>query len=287
MKKALLAGIAAIALAGPAFAQQQTLGQAAGELLGFGGGAGGALSGAGGAASGVAGAVGGAASGNIGGVLGGLGGALPGLDKLGGALGGGQIVHDPIHQGQVLVQWGMQLNAMKRQFEAVAHSTSVSGAAFAAGGLMNQRLPGPGDSRAYMQGRSGHVGAGAEIMEQDRLYAPSQDDEWAQDMRRSETVTANAKAIAEDAAWEAQLQLDSLDQLKAQIEEQPDGTANAALGNALVLQRQKLEATKLKLDHVKILLAADDRVTEQRASQRWRRDLDKHMEKTAFALEGW
>lgn len=265
MKRTLLAATAALALS--ATAEAQTLGQAAGGALGLGNGVGSALGAAGSVAGGLAGAAGAASVGSATGVLGSIGGALPGLGTLGSALGIGQVVHDPLHEAAAMVQWGLQLAAMARQFEAIAHATSVAGIAGAAGGLMNQRLPLPGDARAFLGGNAGTYGAGAGILQSDRYYALTDDDPTAREMRRRETVSANAKALAEDAAAEAQAQLDALTGLQAEIEASPDGTANAAQANALVLQRQKLEATRLKLDQVRLLLAADDRVSTQRAEQ--------------------
>ena len=106
-------------------------------------------------------------------------------------------------------------------------------------------------------------------------------------MERRERVTANAKAMAEAAYTDAEEQLAQLDALRAEVEAAPDVTAVTAQSAAVALAHQRLSANQAMLEQARLLLTADDRVTQQRSEQRWRRDVDAWVKKTAPALEGW
>ena len=106
-------------------------------------------------------------------------------------------------------------------------------------------------------------------------------------MERRERVTANAKAMAEAAYTDAEEQLAQLDALRAEVEAASDVTAVTAQSAAVALAHQRLSANQAMLEQARLLLTADDRVTQQRSEQRWRRDVDAWLKKTAPALEGW
>jgi hypothetical protein len=125
------------------------------------------------------------------------------------------------------------------------------------------------------------------MLNADRLYAPADRDEWAREMERRERVTANAKAMAQAAIEDAEQEIGSLDTMRGEVEAAPDGTAGVAVGNGLSLARQRLDASRLQLEQIRLMLAADDRVTAQRGEQAWRRDVDDWATRTRPALNGW
>jgi Type IV secretion system proteins len=138
-----------------------------------------------------------------------------------------------------------------------------------------------------MNGSGNEWGTANTRLREDRLYAPADSDEWSTEMERRERVTANAKAMAEAAYTDAEEQLAQLDALRAEVEAAPDVTAVTAQSAAVALAHQRLSANQAMLEQARLLLTADDRVTQQRSEQRWRRDVDAWVKKTAPALEGW
>ncbi|HWX49636.1 MAG TPA: type IV secretion system protein [Roseomonas sp.] len=186
-----------------------------------------------------------------------------------------------------------QIREMQRQYRqlvatynAISHTTSIGGLTGAVGGLSRSNLPLPGEMMSGMRGAS-TLGRAAGQIDLDRVYVPPRMDPWTREMTRRETVTANAKAMSEQALLDAQAQMASLDRMQAEIEAQPDGTAVAAHQAGIALVGQKLVLQQVQLQQTQMLLEADNRVTQQRYEQQWRQDVDRHAEATAGAMGGW
>lgn len=188
---------------------------------------------------------------------------------------------------QQIQQLRLQYAQVVRTYEAIAHPTSVGGVAGAVGGLSRLVLPPASQVPDMMAGRGGEWGQAGVMLNADRLYAPTERDEWAREMERRERVTANAKAMAQAAIEDAEAEIASLDALQSEVETAPDGTAGVTVGNGLSLARQRLDASRLQLEQIRLMLAADDRVTAQRGEQAWRRDVDDWAARTRPALNGW
>jgi hypothetical protein len=199
-----------------------------------------------------------------------------------------------LRQIDQLRQWSSQLKAMADQLtqlkdthRVLSHVTSLAGANGALGGFTRQAGPSGSTLPRLMNGSGSEWGTANTRLREDRLYAPADSDEWSTEMERRERVTANAKAMAEAAYTDAEEQLAQLDALRAEVEAAPDVTAVTAQSAAVALAHQRLSANQAMLEQARLLLTADDRVTQQRSEQRWRRDVDAWVKKTAPALEGW
>ncbi|NKE48556.1 hypothetical protein HB662_27560 [Roseomonas frigidaquae] len=188
---------------------------------------------------------------------------------------------------QQIEQLRQQYGQLVRTYDAIAHPTSIGGVAGAVRGLSRTIMPPATQVPDMMAGRSGEWGQASTMLNADRLYAPAERDEWAREMERRERVTANAKAMAQAAIEDAEAEISSLDVMQGEVEAAPDGTAGVAVGNGLSLARQRLDASRLQLEQIRLMLAADDRVTTQRGEQAWRRDVDDWMTRTRPALNGW
>lgn len=188
---------------------------------------------------------------------------------------------------QQIEQLRMQYGQLVRTYDAIAHPTSIGGVAGAVRGLARTIMPPASQVPEMMAGRGGEWGQAGAMLNADRLYAPAERDEWAREMERRERVTSNAKAMAQAAIEDAEAEIASLDALQGEVEAAPDGTTGVAVGNGLALARQRLDASRLQLEQVRLLLAADERVTVQRGEQGWRRDVDDWMARTRPALNGW
>lgn len=203
------------------------------------------------------------------------------------------LVHDPVHMAEAVMQWKAHFDAMRaeleqhvRLYQSVAHQTSVGGVMGAIRGAARNMMAGRGELAQLLRGQSEWGTAGARLME-DRLYLPGEMDEWAREMERRERVTANAKALAEAATEDALDQLEALDAIQAELEAAPDGTAVAAQQGAIQVAMQRLNTHRAQAEQVRLMLAADERVTQQRREQIWRRDVDEWAAKTAGAVGGW
>jgi hypothetical protein len=199
-----------------------------------------------------------------------------------------------LRQIDQLRQWSSQLKAMADQLtqlkdthRVLSHVTSLAGANGAIGGFTRQAGPAGSTLPRLMNGSGSEWGTANTRLREDRLYAPADSDEWSTEMERRERVTANAKAMAEAAYTDTEEQLAQLDALRAEVEAAPDVTAVTAQSAAVALAHQRLSANQAMLEQARLLLTADDRVTQQRSEQRWRRDVDVWVKKTAPALEGW
>ncbi|NGM23999.1 hypothetical protein G3576_28590 [Roseomonas stagni] len=188
---------------------------------------------------------------------------------------------------QQIEQLRQQYDQLVRTYDAIAHPTSIGGVAGAVRGLSRTIMPPATQVPDMMAGRGGEWGQAGTMLNADRLYAPAERDEWAREMERRERVTANAKAMAQAAIEDAEQEIGSLDAMRGEVEAAPDGTAGVAVGNGLSLARQRLDASRLQLEQIRLMLAADDRVTTQRGEQAWRRDVDDWMTRTRPALNGW
>ncbi len=203
-------------------------------------------------------------------------------------------VNAALRQIEQLEQWASQLKAMADQltqltniYGSLTHTTSISGVSAALGGFSRQTLPSSSSLSSLMNGSGATWGTANTRLNEDRLYAPSQSDEWSIEMERREKATSNAKAIAEAAYTDVEQQIQALDALKSEIEAAPDVTSVTAQSGAIQVAHQRLTANQGMVDQARLLLTADDRVTQQRSEQRWRRDVDAWADKTAPALEGW
>jgi len=199
-----------------------------------------------------------------------------------------------LRQVEQLQQWASQLKSMADQITqlkdingTLSHYTSLSGANSALGGFSRPTLPSASSLSGLMNGSSTTWGKANTRLKEDRVYTPNDSDDWSKEMERRERVTANAKAIAEAAYADSEKQIEQLDALKAEIEAAPDVTAVTAQSAGIALAQQRLTANAGMINQAQLMLSADDRVTQQRSEQRWRRDIDAWSDKTKSAMEGW
>ncbi|TPG52469.1 hypothetical protein EAH89_18055 [Roseomonas nepalensis] len=175
---------------------------------------------------------------------------------------------------------------LERTYNSIAHTTSIQGLSSAIGGLSRYTQPRAGVAMNGARGQ-GSWGSAEAQMQADRLYASPAQDDWQREMERRERSTAHIKAMVEQNIADIEEQIDALDAMKAELEAQPDGTAVQAHVGGIQLAANKLQAQQTQLLQAQTLLAAEERVTAQRAEQMRRRDLDQQINRTAGALGGW
>jgi conjugal transfer/entry exclusion protein len=176
-----------------------------------------------------------------------------------------------------------QLQSSYRQlvstYNSITGARNFEGLAGALGGLTRTYLPEAGQIAEATHGTTGGIGRGEEIMQRNRLYAPAERDEWAVEMERREYATANAQSLAMDGIADAQDRLSKLDDMKAALENAQDIREVQGITGIIQTEAQNLNLHNTQMAQIQGLLAAEDRVERQRASQKVRQDLDDWLEK--------
>src|SRR5690349_6089908 len=124
------------------------------------------------------------------------------------------VVYDPVQdtQGiQELAKWVQQLSEMQRQYEqlvstynALAHITDLSSAAYALGGLTRNYMPEANAIPDLMSDVASLWGRAEYFNSYDSYYASKVLDKWGKEMERRKGVTSNAKAMAAAGSLDAQ-----------------------------------------------------------------------------------
>jgi opacity protein-like surface antigen len=205
------------------------------------------------------------------------------------------VVYDPVQdiQGiQDLAKWVQQIAAMKQQYDqlvstynALAHVTDLSSAAYALGGLTRNYMPEANAIPDLMTDVANLWGRAGYFNSYDLYYASNVIDKWGTEMERRRAVTSNAKAIAAAGALDAQDHVTKLAILQARLEAARDVTEISAINGLIALEQQNLDTHRAQIENVRLLLASDDRVSQQREEQMQRESADMLMQATVPVTE--
>jgi opacity protein-like surface antigen len=205
------------------------------------------------------------------------------------------VVYDPVQdiQGiQELAQWVQQIAAMKQQYDqlvstynALAHVTDLSSAAYALGGLTRNYMPEANAIPDLMTDVANLWGRAGYFNSYDLYYASNVIDKWGTEMERRRAVTSNAKAMAAAGALDAQDHVTKLAILQARLEAARDVTEVSAVNGLIALEQQNLDAHRAQIENVRLLLASDARVSQQREEQMQRESADMLMQATVPVTE--
>jgi hypothetical protein len=205
------------------------------------------------------------------------------------------VVYDPVQdiQGiQELAKWVQQLSEMQRQYEqlvstynALAHVTDLSSAAYALGGLTRNYMPEANAIPDLMTDVANLWGRAGYFNSYDLYYASNVIDKWGTEMERRRAVTSNAKAMAAAGALDAQDHVTKLAILQARLEAARDVTEVSAVNGLIALEQQNLDTHRAQIENVRLLLASDDRVSQQREEQMQRESADMLMQATMPVTE--
>jgi hypothetical protein len=181
---------------------------------------------------------------------------------------------------------------MQRQYEqlvstynALAHVTDLSGAAYALGGLTRNHMPEANAIPDLMTDVANLWGRAGYFNSYDLYYASNVIDKWGTEMERRRAVTSNAKAMAAAGALDAQDHVTKLAILQARLEAARDVTEVSAVNGLIALEQQNLDTHRAQIENVRLLLASDDRVSQQREEQMQRESADMLMQATAPITE--
>jgi hypothetical protein len=196
------------------------------------------------------------------------------------------------NQARELAQWVQQIAAMKQQYDqlvstynALAHVTDLSSAAYALGGLTRNYMPEANAIPDLMTDVANLWGRAGYFNSYDLYYASNVIDKWGTEMERRRAVTSNAKAMAAAGALDAQDHVTKLAILQARLEAARDVTEVSAVNGLIALEQQNLDAHRAQIENVRLLLASDDRVSQQREEQMQRESADMLMQATVPVTE--
>jgi opacity protein-like surface antigen len=205
------------------------------------------------------------------------------------------VVYDPVQdiQGiQDLAKWVQQIAAMNQQYDqlvstynALAHVTDLSSAAYALGGLTRNYMPEANAIPDLMTDVANLWGRAGYFNSYDLYYASNVIDKWGTEMERRRAVTSNAKAMAAAGALDAQDHVTKLAILQARLEAARDVTEVSAVNGLIALEQQNLDTHRAQIENVRLLLASDDRVSQQREEQMQRESADMLLQATAPITE--
>lgn len=203
-------------------------------------------------------------------------------------------VIDPAHIAETIARGVNEVRQLERQYgqlaatyEAITGARDMGGIAGTLGGMSRSYMPGASSVPGLLHGSGGSFGAAQSLLQRNRAYAPTQRDEWTVEMERRETVTANAQALAGAGLEDAQERIAKLEHLRHSLEQARDTREVEAVNGMIAVEQQNLAAHRAQIEHVRLLLATDERVQRQRAEQMIRRDADAVAEQTRPGLEGW
>jgi len=205
------------------------------------------------------------------------------------------VVYDPVQDSQgiqELAKWVQQISEMQRQYEqlvstynALAHVTDLSSAAYALGGLTRNYMPEANAIPDLMSDVASLWGRAGYFNSYDLYYASQMIDKWGTEMERRRAVTSNAKAMASAASLDAEDHLAKLSILQARLEAAQDVTEVSAVNGLIALEQQNLDAHRAQVENVRLLLASDDRVPQQREEQMQRESADMLLQATTPVTE--
>lgn len=204
---------------------------------------------------------------------------------------------EAIREGKRIVEVGRQLQQLQAQYQqlqstynAIAHATDLGGVVSALGGVSRSYLP-PGstitEGLSAVQGGiyggiPGVLGGAERFLGGNQLYTtPGPADAWQTEQNRRAMVTANAQALAMESMQEADQRLANLAILQARLEAAQDGTEVAAVNGLISIEQQNLAIHQARFQNIQAMVAADNRVTEQRLEQRQRQSADELRAMTA------
>jgi hypothetical protein len=192
-----------------------------------------------------------------------------------------------------IAKWVQQLEAMREQYDqlvatynVLSHATDIDGISNAIGGITRTLLPDADRVPGLMDGSTGMWGRAAEFLAQGHYHSAEIMGAKAIEMQRRELVTANARAMAAAGTVDAQEHLQKLADLQARLNAAEDVTEVSAVNGLILLEQQNLDAKRAQIENVRVMLAADDRVTQQRYEQMQSESADNLFAATARVSGG-
>ena len=179
---------------------------------------------------------------------------------------------------QLIAQYGLmeqQYQEMILTFNAVSHGNNVLSTAQ---GLLSRATQLPGSSYTQMPGLTfgSQSSAGAvQFFAQNHFYTPQGTDFEAQEIQRQQQATANIQAEAYAGMQRADQRVASLQELQANIQDQPDVTAVSAVEAHIQSEQAFLANETTNVQRLQLMEATQSRVDQEREEQAGRKDAEE------------
>ena len=185
-----------------------------------------------------------------------------------------QYVAEWVKWGKEAAHWVSELAWYKRQFDvatttynALTSITDLQSAAWAFGGLTRNFYPDANVIPELMSDTAQLWGTAGSWNSYDLAYQSTIVDKWSVEMERRMGVTSNTKAMAESSSWNAQHHMSTLEVLQMRLQSAADINEVQRINGLIALNEQNLQVHQQQTQNVALLLAAEERVTEQRQEQ--------------------
>jgi hypothetical protein len=193
----------------------------------------------------------------------------------------GNFAANAIQYGKEIVEWGktaahyvselawykQQWDTMVVTYNALTSITDLQSAAWAVGGLTRNFYPDANVIPELMSDTAQLWGTAGSWNSYDLAYQSTIVDKWSVEMERRMGVTSNTKAMAESSSWNAQQHMSTLEILNMRLQSAADINEVERIRGLIDLNQQNLQVHQQQGQNVALLLAAEQRVTEQRQEQ--------------------
>jgi hypothetical protein len=185
-----------------------------------------------------------------------------------------QYGKEVIQMGKEAAHWISELAWYKRQWDtmvttynALTSITDLQSAAWAVGGLTRNFYPDANVIPELMSDTAQLWGTAGSWNSYDLAYQSTIVDKWSVEMERRMGVTSNTKAMAESSSWNAQQHMSTLEVLNMRLQQAADINEVERIRGLIDLNQQNLQVHQQNTQNVALLLAAENRVTQQREEQ--------------------
>ena len=199
-------------------------------------------------------------------------------------------VQAAVQHTEVLLRWVNQLREMQRQYdqlrasyEAISHGNLTYGIA----GLMHNpalraAMPPGGEMGGLVQGAAS-LGQAAGIMMQNRYYTSNGTDFAAMELRRVSQALANIQAVSRQNMVAVDERRRGILELMAEIDNQPDIQASAALQSRIEAEKLALQNHQSAQSDLMAMQMAQTRADEIRLQEKGREDAESLRRSTEWA----
>ncbi len=204
-----------------------------------------------------------------------------------------------VQAAQNLAQLVQQYEQLKATYETLARRIETGDmAGILNSPLLRNSMPDYGQTGGYVNG-TGLAPGSEQYMQQNLYYRPEGDDFTATEMTRSAQGVANAQAMSQRNLQSLQERIEGLGELKDQIDGAQSTGDILAVQARIQSEQTFISAQSTQAAQLQVMLAAQDRVNQQRIDQKIRQDAEQQardfgggggqvapMTVPAFALNG-
>ncbi len=180
-----------------------------------------------------------------------------------------------VQAAQNIAQLAQQLEQLKATYEILARRIETGDmAGILNSPLLRNSMPAYGQTGAYVNG-TGSAPGSEQFTQRNLYYRPEGDDFTATEMTRSAQGVANVQAMAQQNLQSLQERIEGLGELKDQVDNAQSNGDILALQARIQSEQAFISAQSTQASQLQVMLAAQDRVDQQRIDQKIRQDAEQ------------